>query len=79
MDMIQSKSEIALQNSLSQLRGNVKEKIVVNRKNTTDDLNFILNLLSTNTKNRKKDIFHRHCNTFRNCVKSGSQSRSKVY
>ena len=41
MDMIQSKSEIALQNSLSQLRGNVKEKIVILREMILEDVAYL--------------------------------------
>lgn len=41
MDVIQSKSKIALENSLSQLRGDVKEKIIELRKIILEDIAFL--------------------------------------
>lgn len=41
MDVIQSKSQIALQNSLNQLKGNVKEKIVTLRKILLEDIAYL--------------------------------------
>ena len=41
MDVIQSKSKIALDNSLHQLRGNVKEKIVVLREKILEDVAYL--------------------------------------
>lgn len=41
MDVIQSKSKLALQNSLQQLRGKIREKIVVLREMILEDVAYL--------------------------------------
>lgn len=67
MDVIQSKSKIALENSLQQLRGNVKEKIIILREKILEDLAYLeaalddpehisLDEFNENIENRVDDI-----------------------
>lgn len=63
MDVIQSKNQLALKNSVSQLRGCVKDKIEILRKQILYDLAFIESALDdpehTSLEGYSEELFHR--------------------
>lgn len=67
MDIIQSKSKIALENSLNQLKGTVKEKIVFLRKRLLEDIAYLEAALD-DPEHISLDNFSEHIEQHMNCL-----------